>query len=101
LKLTDDEWKRVQLFASLLAHALPALEALHKAWSTHSDSGRYKAFRDGLNAAVDKLAEYYNHTADSDAYTLIVLLDPSQKDLYFKKYWENICLLRFSKVQRN
>ncbi|KIK90925.1 hypothetical protein PAXRUDRAFT_14071 [Paxillus rubicundulus Ve08.2h10] len=70
-----------------LQHALPALEALHKAWSTHSDSGRYEPFEDGLNAATDKFVEYYNHTADSDSYTLIILLDPSQKDLYFKKYW--------------
>ncbi|KIK82270.1 hypothetical protein PAXRUDRAFT_722063 [Paxillus rubicundulus Ve08.2h10] len=26
-------------------------------------------------------------SVDSDAYTLIILSDPSQKDLYFKKYW--------------
>ncbi|KIK76118.1 hypothetical protein PAXRUDRAFT_38783, partial [Paxillus rubicundulus Ve08.2h10] len=72
-----------------LCYDILALEALQKAWSTWSDSGRYKPFRDGLNAATDKLVEYYHRTADSDAYTLIILLDPSQKDLYFKKYWGN------------
>ncbi|KIK92652.1 hypothetical protein PAXRUDRAFT_792053 [Paxillus rubicundulus Ve08.2h10] len=90
LMLTGEEWKRVQLFASLLAHAdnaqqsfssdkgctlqhaLPALEALHKAWTIHSDYKRYAPFKDGLDAATDKLAEYYNCTADSNAYTLSI-----------------------------
>ncbi|KIK95898.1 hypothetical protein PAXRUDRAFT_11157 [Paxillus rubicundulus Ve08.2h10] len=48
MKLTANEWKHVGLFASLLAQnfssdagptlhlALPALEALHKAWDSHA-----------------------------------------------------------------
>ncbi|KIK75912.1 hypothetical protein PAXRUDRAFT_171268, partial [Paxillus rubicundulus Ve08.2h10] len=104
LMLTEGEWKRVKLFASLvthaddarqsfssdkgctLQHALTALEALHKAWTIHPDYERYIELSNGLDAATDKLAEYYNCTADSDAYTLSILLDPSQ-NLYFRKYW--------------
>ncbi|KIK78221.1 hypothetical protein PAXRUDRAFT_164595, partial [Paxillus rubicundulus Ve08.2h10] len=107
LKLTEEEWGQVKLFTGLLAHAdnaqqsfssdkgptlqhaLPALEALHKAWSKHAEAARYKPFQEGLTATTDKIMDYYEHTADSDAYTytLIILLDPSQKDVYFKKYW--------------
>ncbi|KAF9235592.1 hypothetical protein BU15DRAFT_77821 [Melanogaster broomeanus] len=105
LKLTEEEWGWVKLFTSLLAHAdnaqqsfssdkgptlqhaLPALEALHKAWSKHAEAARYEPFQEGLTAATDKIVDYYERTADSDAYTLIILLDPSQKDVYFKKYW--------------
>ncbi|KIK78968.1 hypothetical protein PAXRUDRAFT_162596, partial [Paxillus rubicundulus Ve08.2h10] len=75
LMLTEEEWKRVKLFANLLAvscvglkfssekgctlqRALPALEALHKAWTIHSYYKRYAPFKDGLNTATDKLAEY-------------------------------------------
>ncbi|KAF9220289.1 hypothetical protein BS17DRAFT_820973 [Gyrodon lividus] len=105
LKLTEEEWKRVKLFVSLLAHAdhaqqsffsdhestlqhaLPALEALHRAWNNHLESEQYEPFKDGSNASTEKLVEYYERTADSDAYTLVMFLDPSQKDLYFKKYW--------------
>lgn len=55
-----------------MQHALPALEALYKAWSIRSDSTRYEPFREGLIAATDKLAQYYERTADSDAYTLVI-----------------------------
>ncbi|KIK73434.1 hypothetical protein PAXRUDRAFT_20857 [Paxillus rubicundulus Ve08.2h10] len=119
LMLTEEEWKRVKLFASLLAHAdnaqqsfstdkgcnfqhaLPALEALHKAWTIHSDYEKYSPFKDGLDAATDKLAEYYNCTADSYVYTLSILPDPSQKDLYFKKYWGRDLHLKFLRIQSN
>ncbi|KIK91700.1 hypothetical protein PAXRUDRAFT_148908, partial [Paxillus rubicundulus Ve08.2h10] len=55
-----------------LQHALPVLEALHKAWTIHSDCEIYAPFKDGLDVATDKLAEYYNCTADSNAYTLSI-----------------------------
>ncbi|KAG8213466.1 hypothetical protein J3R82DRAFT_11985 [Butyriboletus roseoflavus] len=104
LKLTDNEWNRLGLLSKLLAgdnaqqsfssegistlqYALPALEALHKAWTARSESSRYFAFQDGLHAALAKIAEYYDHTADSDAHTITILLDPTLKDGYFKKYW--------------
>ncbi|KAF9224153.1 hypothetical protein BS17DRAFT_766779 [Gyrodon lividus] len=105
LKLSEEDWGHVKLFTSLLSHvdnpqqsffshkgptlqhALPALEALHKAWSKHMDAARYEPSQDGLIAATSKIVNYYQHTSDSDAYTLIILLGPSQKDAYFKKYW--------------
>ncbi|KAG1875394.1 hypothetical protein DFJ58DRAFT_721226 [Suillus subalutaceus] len=66
LKLHEDEWARIALFTSLLAHAnkaqqsfssdrgaslhlaLPALEALHKAWLTHSKHPKYESFCQAL-----------------------------------------------------
>ncbi|KIK75915.1 hypothetical protein PAXRUDRAFT_18573 [Paxillus rubicundulus Ve08.2h10] len=105
MKLTANEWKCVGLFASLLAHAdnaqqsfssdtgpglhlaLPALEALHKALDSCSTQTKYSAFCTGLTVAVEKIGEYYEQTADSDAYTMVMLLDPSSKDIHFKKHW--------------
>ncbi|KAG2122898.1 uncharacterized protein EDB93DRAFT_1259217 [Suillus bovinus] len=78
LRLSTAEWDCVKLFTSLLAHAdnaqqsfssdrgpslqqaLPALEALHKAWSSRSANPRYKAFHIALNAAVEKIKQYYD-----------------------------------------
>ena len=50
--------------------ALPALEALHKAWKSHSMQSKYKAFHLWLNAAILKIGEYYECTAELDAYTI-------------------------------
>ena len=55
-----------------LQHALPALEALHKTWSKRTETARYEPFRDGLIAATNKIMAYYDRTAESDAYTLII-----------------------------
>jgi len=97
LRLNDREWDELKLFNDLLAHAdnaqhafssdwvptlhlaLPALEALHKAWSTRSARIKYLAFVTALDAGLVKIAEYYNRTAESDAYTFAMLLDPSGK----------------------
>ncbi|KIK77155.1 hypothetical protein PAXRUDRAFT_167671, partial [Paxillus rubicundulus Ve08.2h10] len=102
--------KCVGLFASLLAHAdnaqqnfssdagptlhlsLPALEDLHKAWDSCAIQSKYSVFSTGLNKGVEKISEYYEQTADSDAYTMVMhnfisVLDPSSKDRHFKKYW--------------
>ncbi|KIK78669.1 hypothetical protein PAXRUDRAFT_108336, partial [Paxillus rubicundulus Ve08.2h10] len=108
MKLTTAEWKRVGLFASLLAHAdmaqqsfssdtgpslhlaLPALESLHKAWDSCSTQSKYEGFSLGLDAAVEKIGEYYEKSADSEAYTItnfILVLDPSLKVAHFKKHW--------------
>ncbi|KAG2148168.1 uncharacterized protein EDB93DRAFT_1103831 [Suillus bovinus] len=70
-----------------LQQALPALEALHKAWSSRSANPRYKAFHIALNAAVEKIKQYYDRTSDSEAYIMSMLLDPSQKDTHFKRFW--------------
>ncbi|KAH7902996.1 hypothetical protein BJ138DRAFT_1021272 [Hygrophoropsis aurantiaca] len=86
LMLSPDEWIRVRLFTDLLAHAdraqqafssdagpslhyaLPALEGLHKAWLSRSEKVKYIDFTDALSAGVEKINEYYEKTADSDAY---------------------------------
>ncbi|KAF8240617.1 hypothetical protein L208DRAFT_1514732, partial [Tricholoma matsutake] len=105
LFLSDAEWERIGLFNDLLAHAdnaqqaflsdkgstlhlaLPALEALHKAWTKRAERVKYIDFVPALNAGLAKIAEYYDRTADSDAYTFAMLLDPSQKTEHIRKYW--------------
>ena len=63
----------------MLHAALPALEALHKAWSVRKMVAKYSDFYDGLVAGVDKVAEYYDHTADSDAH--IIAMCKSRKNV--------------------
>lgn len=51
-----------------LHSGLPALETLHKAWSSQGEKGKYSDFRGALNDAAAKIAEYYDKTATSDAF---------------------------------
>jgi hypothetical protein len=53
-----------------LHSGLPALEALHKAWSSRAKKPKYFDFRNALNDAAAKIAEYYDKTATSDAFIL-------------------------------
>ncbi|KAN0113570.1 hypothetical protein V8E52_007634 [Russula decolorans] len=105
LQLDAAEWDELKLFNDLLAHAdnaqhafssdqapslhlaLPALEALHKAWSSQRDRVKYWAFVTALDAGLAKIAEYYDRTAQSDAYTFAMLLDPSGKTEHVRRYW--------------
>ena len=78
-----------------------ALEALHKAWSAQLCKDKYLPFTTTLQAAIDKITEYYKKTADSDVFILVIsqfylaftadaifkVLNPSQKIHHFKKYW--------------
>jgi hypothetical protein len=50
--------------------ALPALEGLHKAWVSRSNNPKYARFRAGLTAATDKIQEYYEKSAECDAYII-------------------------------
>jgi len=50
--------------------ALPALEALHKAWSSRAERPKYAHFEPALNEAITKIAEYYDKTSTSDAFIL-------------------------------
>lgn len=52
--------------------ALPALEALHKAWSTRLKRDKYHEFTRALKAGIAKIEEYYERTSDSDAYTFVM-----------------------------
>jgi hypothetical protein len=84
---------------------LPALEALHKSWTKRAERAKYFDFVPALNAGLAKIAEYYDRTADSNAYTFAMckcsttslcplnnpdaslVLDPSQKTEHIRKYW--------------
>ena len=54
----------------LLHNALPAVEALHAAWSKRAEKWKYAVFKDALDAATQKLNDYYQKTAESDAHIL-------------------------------
>lgn len=88
LQLTDDEWFRICTLLALLGKseqaqqsfssdrgpavhlALPALEALHKAWHSRSLKRDYVDFWEGLEAGVKKIAGYYEKSAESDVYIM-------------------------------
>ena len=50
--------------------AIPALEVLHKAWSSRLVRPKYYHFKAPLRAAIDKIVDYYEKTGDSDAYII-------------------------------
>ncbi|KAF9459893.1 hypothetical protein BDZ94DRAFT_1238920, partial [Collybia nuda] len=105
LRLTASEWKRLDLFANLLGYAggaqhafsaskkttlhlaIPALESLHKAWSTRANSDKYAFFQAALKGAAEKVNEYYEKTNNTDAYIVVMLLDPRMKKLHLLKHW--------------
>jgi hypothetical protein len=55
---------------STLHLAIPALETLHKAWSSCSERLKYARFAPALKAAAGKLDEYYEKTTESPAYIM-------------------------------
>jgi hypothetical protein len=55
---------------STLHLAIPALETLHKAWSTRADRPKYAHFATALTAAAQKIDEYYERTTTSAAYIM-------------------------------
>jgi len=50
--------------------ALPALEALHNAWSSRAQKDKYSHFEIPLDSAVETIAKYYDKTSTSDAFVL-------------------------------
>ncbi|TFY55616.1 hypothetical protein EVJ58_g8133 [Rhodofomes roseus] len=96
---TPEEWRRVKLFQKILQisdrcqqkfssetnpalHlALPALEELHSEWSRLLQDSTYAHFASGLQAGINKIAEYYDKT--------VVVLNPRQRFEYFKKNWSD------------
>ena len=62
---------------STLHLAIPALETLHKAWSSRSERTKYRYFAPALKAAANKLDEYYGKTTDSPAYVMAMCSFPS------------------------
>ena len=55
---------------STLHLAIPALEALHRAWLSRAEGLKYKRFAPALEAAYTKIDEYYEKTTKSPAYIL-------------------------------
>ncbi|RXW23821.1 hypothetical protein EST38_g1987 [Candolleomyces aberdarensis] len=105
LRLSNREWERVKEFLGLLKHAdqaqqafssetepslyngLPALERLHKAWSSRAKKDKYEQYKPALKAGIAKIEEYYDKTSFSHAYTMAMILDPDSKTKYFQKHW--------------
>ncbi len=52
----------------MLHLAIPALEALFKAWDSRRSREKYASFAEALSIGTAKIAEYYDKTGDSDAY---------------------------------
>jgi hypothetical protein len=50
--------------------AIPALEALHKAWSSRLAWLKYSHFKIPLHTAIKKIEGYYAKTSDSDTYIM-------------------------------
>ncbi|KAG6882065.1 hypothetical protein C0992_012835, partial [Termitomyces sp. T32_za158] len=67
--------------------AIPALEALHSGWSKCCEQAKYKDFVPALDAALQKIKDYYDKTAESQVYTFAMLLDPSKKAAHLHKHW--------------
>lgn len=94
--------------ATTLHLAIPALEALHKAWTTRVVRSSYERFVPALNAACAKIEDYYDKTTESPAYIMsmgkqllvlffkhcltfymLLVLDPKAKLEYFKRQWSS------------
>jgi hypothetical protein len=50
--------------------AIPALEALHRAWSSCAECSKYEQFADALESAYTKIDGYYEKTTKSPAYIM-------------------------------
>ncbi|KAI0273134.1 hypothetical protein BGY98DRAFT_936386 [Russula aff. rugulosa BPL654] len=92
LKLTKDEWSHVNTFlrllgafssenASTLHLGIPALEALHKAWSSCVDRPEFEPFAPALCAAYEKINEYYEKTTESPAYFVRMMARKAGREL--------------------
>ena len=53
-----------------LQNALPALERMHVVWEKASNRPRYLSFVTALEAGMQKLDQYYKHSAESDAHIM-------------------------------
>jgi hypothetical protein len=49
---------------------IPALEALHWAWSSRAECPKYERFADALKSACMKIDEYYEKTTETPAYIM-------------------------------
>jgi hypothetical protein len=79
---------------------------LHHAWSSRAKKPKYAPFKEGLLASVEKLEDYYEKTAESDAHIFAMgtlfsfcldwvkdycpVLHPKIKMSHFRKYWTSV-----------
>jgi hypothetical protein len=67
-----------QAFSSELGSTLhltiPALETLHKAWSSRAKRTKHAHFTPALDTAAEKLDEYYEKTTESLVYIISMCL---------------------------
>ena len=73
--------------ATTLHLSIPALEALHKAWSSRAERSKYIRFAPALTAAYTKIDKYYGKMTETAAYIITMVLDLREKVGYFKKHW--------------
>ena len=63
-----------QVFLSVnvptLHFAIPALEALHRVWSSRAGRSKFQPFTSALHAACKKIDEYYEKTTESPPYIM-------------------------------
>ncbi|KAG1717932.1 hypothetical protein EDB19DRAFT_1921620 [Suillus lakei] len=65
-----------------------ALKQAEDAKHLVEDARPYTCFKVPLQAAINKITMYYEKTSNSDAYIMVMLLDPNEKMNHFKKYWD-------------
>ena len=54
----------------MLHLAIPALEALYKAWSSRAEWSKYRWAAPALHAACQKIDQYYEKTMESPTYVM-------------------------------
>ncbi|KAF8814624.1 hypothetical protein BYT27DRAFT_7081859, partial [Phlegmacium glaucopus] len=88
LHLSTAEWGHVQTFTNLLAtaekaqqvfssstvptlcNAVPALEKLYTTWEKQQEQPEAAPFQDAIDMAMEKINQYYEKTAESDAHIM-------------------------------
>ncbi|KAF9034074.1 hypothetical protein BJ165DRAFT_745549 [Panaeolus papilionaceus] len=60
---------------------------MYSSWEKASLLKCYAPFRPAIEAAMEKIEEYYERTAESDAHIIAMVLDPRSKLGHFKDHW--------------
>ncbi|KAF8808692.1 hypothetical protein BYT27DRAFT_7096005, partial [Phlegmacium glaucopus] len=61
---------------STLHLEIPALEVLHRAWSSWADHSKYSPFSPALHTACEKIDKYYEKTTASPVYIMSMSMNP-------------------------
>jgi hypothetical protein len=88
----------------VLFNGLPALERLHRAWTSRKDKAKFSCFKEALEDGLAKIEEYYDKTSNLHAYTMAmgacfylfmssvtvcicIVLDPDTKTTHSQPRW--------------